>query len=216
MAEEPSVSEVEIDSSLIRFEDEILAFEQKDADSLPPKNAALFVGSSSFRRWFSMQEDLAPHPVINRGFGGSTMRELNYYMDRIVMPYSPACIFLYEGDNDIVPDSVSPSEVLEEVKIFAEKILEKMPETAIYFVGVKPSPSRKHLLAKARETNSLMENYAEEQDNFFYVDVMTPMMETEEKVRGDIFIEDSLHLNESGYQIWTKIISPILEKEIGS
>ena len=44
---------------------------------------------------------MAPIPVINRGFGGSTMPDANQYFDQTVGKYKPKLIVYYEGDNDI-------------------------------------------------------------------------------------------------------------------
>ena len=52
----------------------IAAFDEQDKTSPPPKDAVLFVGSSSIRLWDTAQAfpDL---PTINRGFGGSQMSD---------------------------------------------------------------------------------------------------------------------------------------------
>ena len=83
------------------FESEIRAFEQADIVSPPPANPVLFVGSSSIRVWPDLPGDFPDYPVMNRGFGGSQMSDVLYYFDRIVAPYDPAIILVYEGDNDL-------------------------------------------------------------------------------------------------------------------
>ncbi|MEQ8881269.1 MAG: hypothetical protein RLQ12_16615, partial [Cyclobacteriaceae bacterium] len=84
-----------------RFEKTILEYEEADKANFPPKGANLFVGSSSIRIWQDIADYFPDHEVINRGFGGSMYSDLLYYLDRIVLPYEPAKIFIYEGDNDI-------------------------------------------------------------------------------------------------------------------
>ncbi len=199
-----------IDTSLMRFEETIQRFEVMDRDSFPPKNAMLFVGSSSFRYWDSLAKDFDPHVVINRGFGGSTMAELNYYADRIVFPYEPSKIFIYEGDNDIVEDSVSPSLVKEQLIEFVEKATHLLPETDLYFVSIKPSPSRKHLLTKAMNTNELIQNYAASEPKLHYIDIFGPMMKDSNNINWELFKEDSLHMNREGYVLWAEVINDVL------
>ena len=84
-----------------KFEKEILAFEKQDSLRQPPKNANLFVGSSSIRLWRTVDSDFPKHFIINRGFGGSNLVELEGYIPRIVTKYAPAKIFIYSGENDI-------------------------------------------------------------------------------------------------------------------
>src|SRR6266550_2177708 len=87
--------------ALDRYESEITAFEAADRATPPAPGGIVFVGSSSFRRWTSLAADFPGLPVLNRGFGGSTLREVNHYARRIVLPYRPRLIVLYAGDNEI-------------------------------------------------------------------------------------------------------------------
>jgi hypothetical protein len=96
---------------------EIKTFEKQDSLSLPHTEQVLLVGSSTFRLWFTYKEDLAGFPVINRGFGGSQMSDLNFYFERIVTKYNPKVILVYEGDNDLAAGE-SPLSVFEDFKIF--------------------------------------------------------------------------------------------------
>src|SRR6516164_10408221 len=83
-----------------RWEKDIAAFERRDRDKPPPKNAVLFVGSSSIRLW-DLPKSFAGVEVINRGFGGSHLADVVHFAPRIVLPYEPRLIVLYAGDNDI-------------------------------------------------------------------------------------------------------------------
>ena len=62
------------------FYEDIQAFKKQDKDSMPPKKAILFVGSSSFTKWTDVQDYFPKHTIINRGFGGSTLEDV------IIMP----------------------------------------------------------------------------------------------------------------------------------
>lgn len=85
----------------IRFADQIEAFLKADQIKPPPQEAILFVGSSIFRLWKNLPEQMAPLPVFNRAFGGSQTHEILVYMDKIVLPYKPKMIVYYCGSNDI-------------------------------------------------------------------------------------------------------------------
>lgn len=85
-----------------RFEAAIRAFEKQDQDKPPPRGAIVLTGSSSIARWNNQAaEALAPLTVIPRGFGGSVMRDVRHYLDRVALVYKPRAILIYEGDNDI-------------------------------------------------------------------------------------------------------------------
>ena len=72
-----------------RFRREIGAFLKVDSTSLPETGRIEFVGSSIFRLWSTLGEQMPTLPVFNRAFGGSQTADVPYYMDRIVLPYRP-------------------------------------------------------------------------------------------------------------------------------
>jgi lysophospholipase L1-like esterase len=191
------------------FENEIVAFEKADRDHAPPRDANLFVGSSSIRLWKTLAEDFPGVSVINRGFGGSQIADSTRYADRIVLPYHARRIFLYAGDNDLAAGH-TPQQVLADFKAFVEKVRGAQPEVPIYFIAIKPSPSRAKLLEKARESNRLIEAYMKEGKNLHYIDVFTPMLDADGKPRPELFGPDMLHMNRTGYALWAKLISPLL------
>src|SRR4051812_44718070 len=80
-----------------RFEPEVRAFEATDRANPPPRGGVVFVGSSSIKNWTDIAADFPGLPVLNRGFGGSTMADVVYYADRAVLPYRPRMIVLYAG-----------------------------------------------------------------------------------------------------------------------
>src|SRR5215212_9141915 len=100
LAKEPSAPSTKKLTGPARFESEIAAFEKWDHQNTVPKDGILFVGSSTIRLW--QTADAFPDlPVINRGFGGSTIPDVNHFADRIVFKYTPSTIVFYAGDNDI-------------------------------------------------------------------------------------------------------------------
>ncbi len=86
-------------------------FAEIDRKQTPPENAVLFVGSSSIRMWENLRTSFPNLKVINRGFGGSRLEDVNHYFDQIVAPYKPKTIVLYAGEND-VNDGIAPETVV--------------------------------------------------------------------------------------------------------
>ncbi|MEZ4830098.1 MAG: SGNH/GDSL hydrolase family protein [Bacteroidia bacterium] len=197
----------------LRFAEEIAAFEAADQAHPVPADAFVFAGSSSLRMWKTISDDLAPFPVVNRGFGGSTMPELIHYADRIVWPYKPKAVFVYEGDNDITNEAVSPDSMFRTFQQFHRLTRENSPGTKIYFISIKPSAARRHLFEKAKETNALVQKYCEAHNDLAYVDVFSAMLKPDGTVMTDIFVADSLHMNPAGYAIWTEVIRPLVATE---
>jgi len=206
-----------IDSAAIdRFENEILKFEISDNDSFPPKNAILFVGSSTIRLWDSVGYDMLPFKAFERGFGGSTIWEVNYYAPRIIFPYQPAAIVFYAGENDLSWAAVSSAAALHQFKNFVKTIDYWKLNTPIFFISIKSSPSRAQFQQKFDEANLYIQRFAERRQNVHFIDIRNSMLDSTQTLRRDIFLNDKLHMNRKGYMLWREVIKKILEEELQS
>ncbi len=192
-----------------RFEDEIRIFEIIDHFRPPPRNAILFTGSSTIRKWNNLENDLPGIDLINRGFGGSTMKDLNYYRERIVFPYNPSRIYVYEGDNDIARGT-SPIEFTNDCIEFIQACKKQIPDAEIYFMSIKPSLSRLQNWKDMQEANRMLEELTGQFDRVYYIDISSYMLTKEGTPKKDIFESDRLHLNKYGYFILAKALYPSL------
>ncbi|HAV64145.1 MAG TPA: GDSL family lipase, partial [Verrucomicrobiales bacterium] len=116
------------------------------------------------------------------------------------------------GDNDIA-NGKSPRQFMDEFRAFARLVHRRLPEARIYFVSIKPSPSREKLLPQMTEANRLVEAYCRKHSWLEYVDIVTPMLDTEGRPRGELFVSDRLHMNAEGYAIWADVIGRSLRAE---
>ena len=184
---------------------ELGAFDVADAKAPPQPGGMLFVGSSSFRLWTNLASAFPERRTINRGFGGSQMHELLALSDRLVLPYAAAEIFVYEGDNDLAKEK-APLQIAGEFREFARRIHQRQPAARIYFVAIKPSPSRVKLMPKAAEANRLIAGYCAGKSWLKFIDVYAPMLDARGRPRPELFGSDNLHMNGTGYALWTRII----------
>lgn len=191
-----------------RWESAISKFEEKDRKNPPDKGGVLFVGSSSIRFWklYRHFPELMP---LNRGFGGSEVADSLHFADRIVLPYEPRIIVMYAGDNDIAGGK-SPAEVHSDFQKFVSVVHEKLPETRIVYVAIKPSIKRWKLVDKMRAANSLILATCAEDVRLEFVDIDTPMIGDDGMPRPELFVQDGLHLSEEGYKLWTSLVKPHL------
>ena len=197
-----------------RWEPAIQQFEAADEANPPPKNAILFTGSSSIVFWRSLTEDMSPLTVLNRGFGGSQMFELNMFRDRIVTPYEPRAVLIYEGDNDVAAGK-QPDEIVAEYRDFVNHLYKHLPDTDIYFIAVKPSILRAHLWSTMDEVNKALQELADEHDHVRFLDTSSPMLNEDGTVKAGLLVEDGLHMNANGYAIWTDVVRPVLVSAYG-
>lgn len=197
---------------LDRFEASIRAFERQDSLSPALPGAALFTGSSSFAIWDSMASDLAPFPVVNRGFGGSTMAELLHYADRIILPCKPGSLWIYEGDNDLTLSGYTADSVLAQAHRLIAWAKQELPTgVPMYFLAIKPSPARRHLAAEAGRYHDSLRAWSAADPQIRFVDIASPMYDGSGRLRAELFSSASLHMNRQGYALWKEVLIPELQ-----
>ena len=193
------------------FWNEIKEFKKTDSVKAPPRNAIVFVGSSSFRMWKNVQQDFPNHVIINRGFGGSSLPHVIEYADEIIIPYKPKQVVVYCGENDFMNDTVT-SEIVTNRFITLFSILRKdLPRAEIVFVSMKPSPSRQHLMTEIASANVAIRDFLKSKPRTAFVNIWDDMLDMDGEPREELFLKDMLHMNSDGYAIWQKAILPYLK-----
>lgn len=196
-----------------RFYKDILAFKKQDTLQAPPANGILLVGSSSFTRWTDVQDYFPGYPIINRGFGGSTLPDVIRYSYDIILPYKPKQVLIYCGENDLASgDDVTADMVVQRFKTLFGIIRQNLPNTIISFVSIKPSPSRAHIQTKVKAANKEIQQWLKMKKNAQFIDVYDSMLDDKKNMREELYVGDRLHMKPEGYAIWKKIITPYLIK----
>ena len=196
------------------WESAIAAYEASDAENAPDPGSIVFVGSSSILFWDTLTEDMAPMPVLNRGFGGSEIAHATYFADRIVLPYEPSAIVLYAGDNDIA-FGLSADCTFEDFEAFVAHIRAAARGTPIYYISIKPSPARWTLWQEMQRANQLIEARTTTVSTLHFIDVSEAMLDEQGQPIGELFLADGLHMTTAGYELWTSIVRPRLAADLG-
>ena len=183
-------------------------FQLWDKKNSQVENPVVFVGSSSIRKWYTA-EYFPDIPSVNRGFGGSHISDVIYFINETVLKFKPKVIVFYAGDNDIHFGKTSQI-VFKDYVNFVEEVHVSLPNTKIMFISIKPSPSRWSLWHDMQKTNHLVKRYSQNNPLLYYVDTASPMLNEIGKPKGSLFVKDSLHLSQEGYDLWSSIVKPIL------
>lgn len=193
------------------FWNEVQNFKKQDSVQAPPQHAILFVGSSSFTKWTDVQNYFPGYPIINRGFGGSSLTDVIRYENDVIFKYDPKQIVIYCGENDIAgSETVTGQTVFERFKQLFNDIRKKYSNVPIIYISMKPSPSRWSMKDRMMEGNKLIEDFLKTKKKTVFVNVWNAMLGADGKPMPDIFIEDNLHMNAKGYAIWQKKLQPLL------
>ena len=193
-----------------RFDKEIENFVHWDKQNAWPADGILFAGSSSVRMW--MSHDAFPDlPIINRGFGGAHISDVQFFIHKVILKYKPQIIIFYCGDNDIAGKK-SPEQVLGDYKELVAAVQEILPKTHIIYVPIKPSIARWSMWPEMETTNNLVREFSETSPTLHYADIATPMLEKSSPPPADLFLEDGLHMTPKGYAIWDKVVGDLIKK----
>ncbi|MDQ3392863.1 MAG: endonuclease/exonuclease/phosphatase family protein [Bacteroidota bacterium] len=189
-----------------RWKEELDAMEKTEFD----KELALFTGSSSIRLWTGLQKRFKNIKVLNKGFGGSEIRDMIVNAEKLLFKYYPKQIIIYSGDNDIWNGKPALL-VKKDFEELFNLISDRMPETEVLYISIKPSPSRMAKIEEIKYANSLIKKFLGSKTKGTFIDIYNPMLDSSGNPNAEYFVEDNLHLNEKGYELWTKILMPYLK-----
>lgn len=196
------------------FWSDVQAFKKQDSANFPKPKQILLIGSSSFTYWKDVNDYFPGYSILNRAFGGSTLKDQIRYVSDVVFPYNPREILIYCGENDFAEsDTVSVRTVVNRFTQLYTLIRDKYKDVKIVFVSMKPSPSRRHLMPKYAEANRLINDFLKMQKATGFINVYDKMLKPDGEPMDDIFREDKLHMTAKGYAIWKKVIEPFLIKK---
>lgn len=193
------------------WEGEIAAFERRDVSNPPPANAVLFVGGRDLRLWETLPQDMAPVPVIQRGFGGAQISHITHYLSRIILPYKPRAIIVMAGEADLADvHGRRPEDVLDDFRTLALSLRAEGEDAPIWFVSLRPSPAREERWYGAQRANALVADYVSRERGMHYLDVTAGMLDANGGIRRDLYRWDGLTLNDKGHAVLADAIKPAL------
>lgn len=198
--------------SKIGFADAIAAFEARDREAPPPKDGILFIGSSIFRQWEALTEQMAPLPAFNRAFGGSKTWEVLHYADRVVLPYAPRFVVYYCGSNDVNGKHAAGG-IIDRIRQFNAKVHTALPGTTIFFTAIQRAPDKRARWAVVDSVNATLRQDAERSGGWLrFVDLNPVLFTADGAVRGELYKPDSLHFKPPAYVEFSAVMKPILER----
>jgi lysophospholipase L1-like esterase len=191
------------------FATEFRAFAAEEARSPLPSHPVLFYGSSSIRLWDTLRQDFPELPVVNRGFGGSTLAECAAELERLVVPAKPRAIVFYAGENDL-DQGATPEDVLQRFHRFAAGVRSRLGPVPLVVLTIKPSPSRMGNIERILRTNQLLRDAVPATPPSRVVDVFPHMVDAGGRSNHTYFADDWLHLSAAGYRLWSSLVREAL------
>lgn len=168
------------------------------------KETIVFTGSSSIRLWRDLEQRFPEYQIVNTAFGGSHSSDLLMYTDKLIVPYNPRIVFIYEGDNDLADRKKVPV-IISNIENIIAKIKESNPDTRIVLISAKPSLTRWSKRRRYYQLNEALRVLCEGDPALEFANIWDVML-TDGKVNPELFLVDGLHMNTLGYSLWYNVL----------
>jgi len=196
-----------------RWASEIEEFRRQDREAPFAPRGVVFVGSSSIRLWSTLAADMAPIPVLNRGFGGSKLFDAIWWAEPLVDVHAPSLVVVFSGTNDIAgEDPKSAAQVRDLFRQLVARLRAVDARLTIATIAITPTLARERHIAIVREANRLIRTDCEADPRLEFIDPTAELMSADGRPDPQWFREDRLHLNARGYEIWTRHVRPVVER----
>ena len=196
-----------------RFEADIQRILDREKAAPPPRQGILFLGSSIFRLWTQLGEQMAPLPVFNHAFGGAVTQDIQDRIEQLVLPYRPRIVVYYCGSNDVNAGE-SAQAIIGRTKQFLRFVNERLPDTFVYYTSIQKAPDKRSRWDVVDAVNREMESYSRQSRHLGFIDLNPVLFDHQGNLREDLFLPDKLHFRpeSTAYAEFAQVVKPILTK----
>ena len=193
----------------------IRRFRRIDAASDWPGGAVLLYGSSTFAWWDGAAAELAPWPVVNRGFGGARTVDLLRYAGDVLAGGTPRAVVLFVA-NDVTGSlwDVSPRRAAEQFEALLHRIRGRYGEVPVVWLEVNPTPRRWGVWPHIRDLNAAFREVCGRFGGV-HADAAWGGLMIGGEPDPRYFRADRLHLNADGYRVFAAGLRDALRRHVG-
>src|SRR6202050_2643781 len=190
-----------------------IAAQAQAKEASPEHGGIVFTGSSIFRFWTHLTDQMAPLPVLNRAIAGTVTQDMLDRIGQLVLPYQPRIVVYYCGSNDISAGA-DAGPIVERTKRYIQILHEKSPNTYFYYTAIQKAPEKRSRWDAVDAVNREMERYSHQAANVGYIDLHRVLFDKSNHIREELFLPDSLHFrpDSTAYLEFSQIVKPVLTK----
>ncbi|MBE6604901.1 MAG: hypothetical protein E7639_04265 [Ruminococcaceae bacterium] len=185
-----------------------------------PQGQIVFYGPSYYTRWSTRWDHTPLREVlrgksgapccVNRGFGSSCPEHQLYYYPRMIKPLAPS-VLVYGSWGNSEAFGYSNEEAFELAQRVIVYALTDFPELKIYLSGAHPTRDMTDEQLKERLAyNELLREFAKNTPRCTFFDPLS----YEPLHRKDIYVEDGVHYNQEGYDLYADFFKEVLKDEL--
>ena len=153
--------------------------------------------------WKHFDEQTSSIGGVTIGIGGTKVNTWSsHYRDLKI--YDPKNIVIHIGVNDI-DGGISGSDCGNSITALIDSLREQFPNTKIFYVSICDNEKFPEKWGEYSISNGIVRDYAETQENVYYIDFAS-IMKTEGPKMENMGFRDELHLNDTAYVLFSQII----------
>ncbi|NND98420.1 MAG: hypothetical protein HKN47_13950 [Pirellulaceae bacterium] len=204
---EPSVVDPYSEAAIKKWDKAISELETQDQAEADPDDAVLFIGSSSIRRWETMAQDMTPFRTIRRGYGGAKFTDMAVFVDRLVQPHRYRALVMFVGNGVTgTPDDHTPDQIEALARHIVATSHAHQVGVPVFLIEITPCEKRFAAWHKIRVVNARLREVALSTPDTYFIPTASHFLRPDGTPRGELFVDDKLHLNEAGYDLWSILI----------
>lgn len=170
-------------------------------------DSILLIGSSSIRRWLTISTDMAPYSTIRRGYGGAKFTDMAVFAERVISPHQYRALVMFVG-NGVVgePSDHTPDQIEALARHIVDVSHKHASGVPVFLIEITPCEKRFAAWSKIRAVNARLRELALTTPDTYFIPTASHYLQADGTPRPELFVEDKLHLNESGYRLWATLI----------
>ena len=185
------------------------------------KGEIVFYGPSNFTRWSEKWKMIPLREAvvgaggkpccINRGFGSSCPEHQLYYYPRMIRPLEPKVLVYSATNGNGRAFGYSDEESWELAQRVIMYALTDFPGIHVYISGANPRKEMStELIENFKKYNSWIKDFVEKTPGCYYFDPL----EYEPLRNPDNFVDDGVHFNQKGYDVYAEFFKEVLKDEL--
>lgn len=186
------------------YAEKIVQFENEN--KIASKVDVVFLGDSITEN-YDVKKYYSEFNVLNRGIGGDTTIGVETRLGVSAYEVDPKVLVMLIGVNNIDTMFDNYQNILNSLKT-------NIPNTKVILLSLTPMTNNfASRNIKAIANNIEIKKMAKENE-FSYIDIYTPLLDSSTNELNRNYTIDGLHLNLNGYEVVTSKVKPIIEKYI--
>jgi len=181
------------------------------AKQAPSKQGSVvFLGDSITQGWGPKFRSQFPGlNAANRGISGDTTRGMLIRLQQDVLSLNPSAVVMLMGTNDL-EERATPEVIAGNVKLIIGELKKHDAEMTIILCRVFPSSASKQRPSDAiQKLNELTDAAVKGDSQITVLDTWTLYANEQGDAKPELF-PDLLHLNDAGYTVWARALTPLL------